>query len=141
MQYLVYRSTALVHPASDACRNIVDTSIRNNARVGLTGFLHAEHGCFVQYLEGPSDSLWQLYDRLGHDPRHTDLVLLGHGNVLARRFGDWRMGYSEAGVLSLASFIAEVTGDTDRTRPTEAEAIYFLMAACQRIDLGIAPAP
>jgi len=141
MEYLIYKSTALVAPGSAACRDIVTVSQRKNAGLGLTGFLHAEDGLFIQYLEGPPKPLWALYERLHLDRRHEDLVLLGHGDVRKRRFRDWRLGYSEAGVLSFADFLEEVSVVQPGDQTPGLAAIMFLMAASTRIDLGIADAP
>lgn len=141
MEYLVYTSTALVVPGADECRDIVAVSQRNNTGLGLTGFLHAENGLFIQYLEGPPRSLWTLYERLPFDPRHEDLVLLDHGALKKRRFGEWRMGYSEAGVLSFADFLEEVSGVQPDERTLGPASMMFLMAASTRIELGIAEAP
>lgn len=141
MEYLIYKSTALVAPGSTACRDIVTVSQRKNDGLGLTGFLHAEDGLFIQYLEGPPRPLWALYERLHLDPRHADLVLLGHGGLRKRRFRDWRLGYSEAGVLSFADFLEEVSVVRPGGQTPGLDAIMFLMAASTRIDLGIADAP
>lgn len=141
MNYLIYSSTALVAPGSAACRDIVTVSQRNNDGLGLTGFLHAEEGLFIQYLEGPSGPLWGLYERLHLDCRHEDLVLLGQGDVRKRRFRDWRLGYSEAAVMSFADFLDEVSVVRPGEQMPGLAAIMFLMAASTRIDLGIADAP
>ena len=141
MNYLIYKSTALVAPGSAACRDIVTVSQRNNAGLGLTGFLHAEDGLFIQYLEGPAKPLVALYERLHLDRRHEHLVLLGHGKSTKRRFSDWRLGYSEAGVLSFADFLEEVSMLQPDGQTPGLAAIMFLMAASTRIDLGIADTP
>ncbi|WGH79587.1 BLUF domain-containing protein [Jannaschia ovalis] len=141
MDYLIYKSTALVAPDSAACRDIVTVSQRNNAGFGLTGFLHAEPGLFIQYLEGPAKPLWALYERLHLDPRHRDLRLLGRGHLDRRRFVDWRMGYSDEQVLSFADFKAQVSVPGPAADAPRDEAIYFLKVACARIDIGIVEAP
>lgn len=141
MEYLIYRSRALVAPASQACRDIVAVSQVNNAGFGLTGFLHAEEGVFLQYLEGPPKPLWRLYDRLHLDDRHEDLVLLGCGDVGARRFEDWRMGYSDAHVLSFAAFTREASFFGSGRDAVGRQALYFLEVACARIDIGIVEPP
>ena len=141
MEYLIYKSTALVAPGSEACRDIVGVSQHNNALLGLTGFLHAEDGLFIQYLEGPPRPLWTLYERLHVDPRHENFVLLGKGESRTPRFRGWRLGYSEINVVSFADFIVEVSGVQPGEQPPGLVAIMFLMAACTRIDLGIADAP
>lgn len=141
MEYLIYKSTALVAPGSVACRDILTVSQRKNADLGLTGFLHAEEGLFIQYLEGPPVALWALYQRLHRDPRHRHLVLLGRGELQKRRFMDWRLGYSDLEVLSFSDFLEEVTTAPQDKPASGPDAILFLMAASARIDLGIADPP
>lgn len=141
MEYLIYQSRALVAPSSAACRDIVAVSEENNAYLGLTGFLHAEEDLFIQYLEGAPTQLWALYEHLFLDQRHTDLLLLGHGQLSAPRFEGWSMGYSEVNVLSFADFLEEVSFDKQAAKVSSAEAIYFLLTACARIDLGIVNPP
>jgi hypothetical protein len=141
MEYLIYTSKALVAPGSAACRDIVASSERSNATFGLTGFLHAEEGLFIQYLEGAPDRLWTLYKRLHLDTRHKDLVLLGHGEITQPRFQDWSLGYSENSVLSFSDFVADVSFFNPVEHTSGMQAIYFLMAASARIDLGIADLP
>lgn len=137
MDYLLYRSTALVSPGSLECQNIVSASRRNNCEHGLTGFLHAENGLFVQYLEGSPTPLWTLYDRLHLDRRHSDLILLGSGTVSKPRFSAWSMGYSSINVLSFKDFLEEVSFRKPPQDASCAEALTFLMAARIRVDLGI----
>lgn len=141
MEYLIYRSKALVDPGSTACRDIVGVSQRRNEMLGLTGFLHAEQGLFIQYLEGPAAPLWDLYKRLHLDDRHTGLVLLGEGRLKKPRFAGWSMGYSERNVLSCDDFLKEVSYHNGAEEASSKELIYFLMAVNARIDLGIVNAP
>ncbi len=141
MEYLIYRSKALVAPRSEACRKIVAVSRMNNASLDLTGFLHAEEGLFIQYLEGAPKPLWALYERLQLDHRHTNLVLLGRGKLAKPRFEDWRMGYSDEHVLSFADFKEQVSFLGPVEKASSKQALYFMMAACARIDLGIVEPP
>jgi hypothetical protein len=131
----------LVAPSSAACRSIVAVSQRSNAYLGLTGFLHAEDGLFIQYLEGAPEQLWAHYEHISLDLRHTDLLLLGQGELKKPRFEGWSMGYSESNVLSFADFHEEVSLDKQADKVLGSEAIIFLLAACARIDLGIMDAP
>ena len=55
--FALYRSKARSHLDADLVSKIVKTSLRNNARDGLTGFLHTDKDHFLQYLEGPHDPL------------------------------------------------------------------------------------
>ncbi|SHI44269.1 Sensors of blue-light using FAD [Palleronia salina] len=141
MQYLVYRSTALVAPGAARYASILRSSMRNNARAGLTGYLHYEEGEFLQYVEGPAEPLSALWARLARDPRHRDILLLASGAVTERRFEDWRMGVSDPTVLSLSTFLRDVDHPQGRPGADGAEAIYFLLSVCQRIELGLADPP
>jgi hypothetical protein len=141
MHYFIYTSKALVDPGSQACRDVVSRSQIKNASVGLTGFLHAEDGLFIQYLEGPPKPLWDLYQRIQRDDRHTNVVLLGRGSLDLRRFEDWRMGYSDTHVLSFSEFKKQVSFFEPVEKASKIQALYFLMAACARIDLGIVDPP
>lgn len=137
MEYLVYRSKALVLPDSASCQSIVAISAMKNLLFGLTGFLHVEDGLFIQYIEGPPRPLWDLYSRLQFDERHTNMKLLGHGELRRPRFRKWSMGYSSSNVMSLKEFMAEATFKKTPEQASCAEAIWFLMGASARIDLGI----
>lgn len=77
-----------------------------NAQNGLTGLLLHGNGHFVQLLEGRRQPLLLTYDRICHDDRHSDLVLLVDGPVRQRAFPGWAMG-----VLNVDS-----AGDIDRQR-------------------------
>ncbi|SHE36010.1 Sensors of blue-light using FAD [Loktanella atrilutea] len=137
MEYLVYRSEALVTPESPECQSIVTISHLKNTLAGITGFLHAEDGVFIQYIEGPAEPLWQLYNRLHSDDRHRNLELLGHGVISRPRFKKWRLGYSQTEIASFRDFMGEVSAEKSLKDASCAEAVYFLMGASVRIDLGI----
>lgn len=137
MEFLVYRSVALVAPRSAQSDDIVATAIRNNTRDGLTGFLHHEHELFVQYLEGPSQPLNRLWGRLLADPRHKGAVIVGKGLISNRFFDGWSMGYSHRDVACFLDFLQEATGKSILADVSTRETIWFLRGACQRLDLGL----
>ena len=138
MEFLVYRSEALVPTDSVEARRILETAIRRNGQDGLTGFLHREGDVFVQYLEGPRQPLQSLWKRLLVDPRHRNPTLLGRGMIGPRLFADWRMGYSSADVASFLEFLDEAAGKNLLAEASAAEAIWFLRGVRQRVDLGLA---
>ena len=138
MEFFVYRSHARVSPNSPEACEIVATSVRRNGAAGLTGFLHHEPGLFVQYVEGPPLSLWDLWDRLGRDARHDDVTLIGKGLLSHRFFDDWRMGYSNGDIACFLDFLQESAGTSLLAQASARETIWFLRGACQRLDLGLA---
>lgn len=113
---LLYRSRATRALDERDLLPILTSSLRNNARAGITGLLlygPAEApppadddappstnvvpfdgpGVFVQWLEGPMDALRSTYDRISADPRHADVQMLGDGLVRRERrlFPSWAM--------------------------------------------------
>jgi hypothetical protein len=137
MEFLVYRSRALVAPGSVEADRIVAESARNNARAGLTGFLHHEPGLFVQYVEGRAEVVEAAWRRILADPRHDNATMIGMGPVRQRFFGGWALGYSDDGVARFADFLEEAAGKLCADAATPHETIWFLRGACQRLDLGL----
>ncbi|PXA90062.1 hypothetical protein DMC25_08435 [Caulobacter sp. D4A] len=71
---------------------IVARSIQNNRVDDVTGFLAAGEGRFLQVLEGPGQVVAEVYQRIGRDPRHDEIVLIADGPAERRLFRDWNMG-------------------------------------------------
>ena len=138
MEFLVYRSQALVAPGSAEVEAIVAAALRNNARLGLTSFLHHEPHLFVQYVEGPAAAVHDAWQRIRADSRHDDAQLIGGGPLLRRFFAGWRMGYSDVGVARFLDFLDEAAGKCSVSEASAREAVWFLRGACQRRDLGLA---
>lgn len=73
-------------------KDILATSQRNNAAVGVTGALCLANGIFLQQLEGDRDVVNRTYLRILKDPRHLEPAILDFSEIAARRFGNWNMG-------------------------------------------------
>ena len=84
------RVSPLVGPAD--VKDILRSSQRNNAQVGVTGALCLSNGIFLQYLEGDRAAVNRLYHRILKDPRHSDPAVLDFGEITSRRFVSWTMG-------------------------------------------------
>lgn len=65
----------------------------NNARDGITGVLLYKDGEFMQGIEGEEAAVARLLERIGRDPRHTDMTILSREPIGQRRFPDWAMGF------------------------------------------------
>ena len=111
---LLYRSHATRELDERDLLPILMSSMRNNARVGVTGVLlygpptsqpapnpdappattivpFEGPGVFVQWLEGPEDAIRSTYERIDADPRHTDVEILDSGTGERRLFPHWSM--------------------------------------------------
>jgi hypothetical protein len=71
---------------------ILRQSKANNPSTGVTGVLCYSGGIFLQVLEGGRSAVNKLYNRIGADPRHTDVELLLYEEIGERRFASWSMG-------------------------------------------------
>ncbi|WP_314425753.1 BLUF domain-containing protein [uncultured Microbacterium sp.] len=90
---LVYCSTA-TRPFDDVeLAELLAGSREHNHAQGITGMLLYRDGEFVQILEGDRHDVEQLMERIGRDPRHTDVRILLEEPLHERRFEEWTMGY------------------------------------------------
>ncbi|ARE39343.1 hypothetical protein RGUI_1202 [Rhodovulum sp. P5] len=80
-------------------------NVRNAAR-GITGALVCSQGYFAQVLEGDSDKLDDLFERIVRDPRHSEVQVLFSKPIAQRSFGGW--GMASAGVVEDDTLIAAI---------------------------------
>ena len=78
---------------SDAIRQILESSQRNNEPVGVTGALMFNSGCFAQVLEGKREVIESTFERIQQDDRHGDVSLLAFEPIEERTFGNWSMSF------------------------------------------------
>ena len=79
-------------PWASRSKSCWQKSAARNERDGITGILFAAGGLFYQVIEGPPDKVDALYDKIAHDQRHNDVLLLSaEEDVQDRLFPDWAM--------------------------------------------------
>ena len=91
---IIYLSSAIHLPSDADIDTILAVSRRNNRRDDITGLLICHDGSFFQVLEGPRQAVETCYDRICRDPRHNSQINLWHGDVAARVFAEWQMGFA-----------------------------------------------
>ena len=91
VERLIYLSRALSPEPAAALDDILQSSIWNNARLRITGALGFSGQTYVQFLEGPAESLDELLVRLKADPRHRDLTVLVRCSAENRMLPGWTM--------------------------------------------------
>lgn len=96
----------------ETIRAILARSRANNARVGVTGALMFNAGCFAQVLEGPGAAVEATFERIQQDERHGEVTLLAFDAVEARLFTDWSMAYVGASRAEAARYgdVARASG-------------------------------
>ncbi len=114
---LLYRSRATVEFSDSVLDKLVTGArIRNHER-DVTGALYFEQGRFMQWLEGPAPTVSQLFGKIGHDRRHTDVEVLSFGQTTQRVFGDWNLrlfhGFADLPPIGTAASPASLPGLID----------------------------
>jgi hypothetical protein len=107
---LVYYSRNAIPGDSDdlasALASILAKSQANNQRVGVTGALMFNSGCFAQVLEGARSAVEETFERIQQDSRHGEVSLLAFEPAPARAFGNWSMGFVGASLEDSARYAA-----------------------------------
>jgi len=81
---------------SEDLSELLRVARENNARSRITGVLLYQDGMFLQALEGSEPDVRSLFEKIARDPRHGRAEVVWSGNVAARSFGDWSMGFASA---------------------------------------------
>ena len=93
---LVYVSAATRELSDKELVQLLEKARRRNSDRGVTGMLIFHEGSFIQVLEGEEDTVQQIYNTIGGDPRHDKKRVLFRGHVEERAFGEWTMGFFRA---------------------------------------------
>ncbi|WP_242141184.1 EAL domain-containing protein [Sphingomonas sp. TREG-RG-20F-R18-01] len=105
---LVYYSRNTIMGLEEEVRSTVDqilsTSQRNNAAVGVTGALMFTDGLFAQVLEGQRAAVETVFERIQLDDRHDEVQLLSFGPTDARVFPTWAMAFIGTAAHGVARF-------------------------------------
>jgi hypothetical protein len=110
--FILYKSRAILpRDINEQTIGIAKASLANNRRDGITGFLHAEHGAFYQYLEGERSAVEALFEKIRADKRHSAVVLIASGHSNTRLFADFDMGFVSADGRQVAERFSEDPDD------------------------------
>lgn len=93
---LIYYSRSVlpdgIRPRMDELKKILATANENNRARNVTGALAFDDAHFIQILEGERRDVWETFQRIATDSRHTDVTLVQFTDVPERLFGNWWMG-------------------------------------------------
>jgi hypothetical protein len=93
MIQLSYISSAAQAMSTEQLLTLLQQCLNNNPKRGITGMLLYGNNTFAQTLEGDDDAVDALYEKILHDPRHTDVKSLRRKTVIDRQYADWSMGF------------------------------------------------
>ena len=79
---------------TNALKDILAASRRNNADSGITGTLFFNDEYFAQVIEGDREQVSDSFVRISRDERHKDIIILRAQSVHERLFNGWEMGFA-----------------------------------------------
>lgn len=124
---LLYASRAREPLSADVLDAILDTSLAQNPRHGITGVLCHSNSVFLQALEGSREAVSRLYLNIGQDARHHDVVLLHYEEIAERAFAGWSMGRVNASKINAATLLKySAQGELDPYRTSGAASLALL---------------
>ncbi|MDB5827281.1 MAG: blue light sensor protein [Variovorax sp.] len=106
---------------------LVGQARARNAVRQISGLLVFDGLRFCQHIEGPPRELMRLMDRIGQDPRHTDVRVVYEGALDARRYRRFDMGYADIEGPSAMAGVRELDG---------AEALAHFLALRSGFDVS-----
>lgn len=136
---LVYASRTVGMLTPLDVKSIVQASVRNNARIGVTGALLLANGVFLQCLEGDRLAVNALYHRILLDPRHKEPAILDFGEIDARLYTGWSMGLVTATEANRQIFLKYSPGpefDPYPMRPSALQALFAELVTQARVVPG-----
>ena len=95
---LIYVSTATAEYDADAIKSVLESSVRQNTKNGITGLLLYAHGSIMQVIEGTKEAIAETMKRIVADERHFNVIELLYAPISERDFGTWSMGFHEVTV-------------------------------------------
>lgn len=95
LYHLGYVSTQTRPLVSEDLTALLKEALGRNQHLDITGLLLHRQGSFFQVLEGEKEDILQVFNSIKGDPRHHRVKTLFEGEIEAREFGDWRMGFLE----------------------------------------------
>ncbi len=98
---IVYSSAGVREFSRQQILTLLQRARKRNAEMNVTGMLLYEAGSFFQVLEGPPQSVLELYERISNDKRHVRMTKIIQERATRREFAQWSMGYSGASLYDL----------------------------------------
>lgn len=93
LQQLIYMSASTQEVSADALEQILEVSRRNNIAKQITGLLVVKGTTFLQVLEGESEVIKPLFQKLRQDQRHRQISIVSWETIDQRNFPQWSMGF------------------------------------------------
>ena len=99
LQQLIYMSFSAKDLVLEDLEKILNASRRNNIEKNITGLLVVKGNTFLQVLEGDSETIKPLFQKLREDRRHHEISIISWETVEKRDFPQWSMGFKNLATI------------------------------------------
>lgn len=91
---ILYISSAVRPPSLNQISHLLTRARERNSEKGITGVLLLVDSNFMQYLEGPKQSLDTIFEIIKNDPIHKDITEIINEPINARLYSGWNMAFA-----------------------------------------------
>jgi len=95
MKTICYISNFARDLRKDTIIELIDSIKKNNSNNNITGLLILKNRYFFQILEGDSEQIDSLFNKIKVDPRHKTIITLLDTTIEGRIFNDYNGGKFE----------------------------------------------
>ena len=128
---LIYKSRASSELDDEGLKEILEIARKYNIPQNITGCLLYHDGQFLQMLEGEHEVIQNLYQKIKHDSKHLDSVVLHMNEIKKRTFNDWSMAFkalSDDEIMQLAGVTTFKALETENEHSKESKLIFNIIA-------------
>lgn len=113
LAHLAYVSKRKSNCTEEEIEKILAACKKNNPPLNVTGVLLYSDSTFIQYVEGESNELMTLYDKIKKDIRHEKAVMVSYGAITEKIFPSWHMGNRKLASAEVDYLTDITTGDKE----------------------------
>ena len=88
---ITYVSRPNLPPESPAIQDLWAQALQNNEKMEITGAIYFDGQCFAHFLEGDETPLYQLFEKIKQDDRHSDILVLSQVDLASRMFSNYSL--------------------------------------------------
>ena len=96
---LAYCSTSNRMLTTQELDGLLSVAVSNNEKAQITGMLIYSGGSFFQWLEGPAETVDNLFKKIVLDERHRNCTVILREGATERSFSRWAMAYASSSDL------------------------------------------
>ena len=93
--HIIYSSAAKTHFGPEELLALLGSARKKNTDLNISGMLLHVEGSFLQVIEGNEAEIDALFETIGEDPRHGNIVTIVRESIPRRAFADWSMGFAD----------------------------------------------